>query len=49
MTSISAKPLALKQKLFAMTIRPFDLMSRRHPLSSTSAIAPVTAPALLPA
>jgi len=34
----SAGPVFEKSELFENTIQPFDLMSRRHPLSSTRAI-----------
>jgi hypothetical protein len=33
----SAGPVFRKSELFGSTIQPFDLMSRRHPLSSTRA------------
>ena len=33
----SAGPVFGKSELFRITVRPFDLMSRRHPLSSTGA------------
>jgi hypothetical protein len=33
----SAGPVFQKSELFENTIQPFDLMSRRHPLSSTRA------------
>jgi hypothetical protein len=33
----SAGPVFRKSELFGCTIQPFDLMSRRHPLSSTRA------------
>src|SRR3954468_14939416 len=37
-TVSSAGPVFDKSKSFETTIRPFDLMSRRHPLSSTRAV-----------
>jgi hypothetical protein len=43
------RTVAREPRPFAITIQPFDLMSRRHPLSSIGACAPMTAPALLPA
>ena len=40
---------APRPKPFAIPIQPFDLMSRRHPLSSIGAFTPMTSPASLPA
>jgi hypothetical protein len=43
-TCSSAGPAFDKSELLESTIRPFDLMSRRHPLSSTRAAGLKTAP-----
>jgi hypothetical protein len=43
-TVSSAGPVFEKSELLENTIQPFDLMSRRHPLSSTRAIGFKSAP-----